>query len=288
MKGCRNHTINVRGQLISLDTPRVMGILNATPDSFYNGSRTQTEADIASRANQIVSEGGSIIDIGAFSTHPGATQVPAAEEEKRLRGALNIVRCEQPNAVVSVDTFRPGVARMAVEEFGVDIINDVSEGGITGIVGTPLPREAGEYPAMFRLVARLRVPYVLMSVQSNLIDMMISFSREIQQLRDLGAKDIILDPGFGFGKTLDENYKLLGKMDMLMELDLPLLVGVSRKRMIYDLIGGDPSTSLNATTSLNTVAMLKGANILRVHDVREAVEAVEICGQLSNNKNTTL
>ena len=261
---------------MDLSEPKVMGILNATPDSFYAGSRKQTEQEIVERAGQIVSEGGAIIDVGAFSTRPGAIEVSEAEEMERLRFALGIVRREMPDLVVSVDTYRPDVARMAVEEFGANIINDVSEGGLTGIVDTPLEQTSETYPAMFRVVSQLRVPYILMSVQPTLRDMMLGFSKKVQQLRDLGVSDIILDPGFGFGKTLEQNYLLMSEMEKLSVLELPLLVGISRKSMIYKLLGSTPEESLNGTTALNIVALLKGASILRVHDVKEAVECVKM------------
>ena len=270
------YTINVRGQLVDLSSPVVMGILNATPDSFYSGSRKQTETEIADRANQIIAEGGKIIDVGAFSTRPGAEVVSVEEETQRLKRALAIVRREQPDAIVSVDTYRPLVARQCVEEFGADIINDVSEGGLTGIVGQEIHEEGD----MFETVADLRVPYILMSVQPTLKKMMINFAAEVQRLRDLGAKDIILDPGYGFGKTLNQNYEILNEAERLQELELPILVGISRKRMIYRLIGGDPTTSLNGTTMLNTVSLMKGASILRVHDVKEAVEVCQMACKL--------
>ncbi len=273
------YTINVRGRLVDLSQPMVMGILNATPDSFYSGSRKQTEAEIASRANQIIAEGGRIIDVGAFSTRPGADVVSVEEETERLRRALAIVRREQPQAIVSVDTYRPLVARQCIEEFGADIINDVSEGGLTGIVGQAIHEEGD----MFETVARLGVPYILMSVQPTLQQMMVNFASEVQRLRDLGAKDIILDPGYGFGKTLEQNYTIMNQAERLLELDLPLLVGISRKSMIFKLVGGDPTTSLNGTTALNTISLLKGASILRVHDVRQAVEAVAIVGKMRAN-----
>lgn len=273
MDAKKGYTINVRGRLVDLSRPLVMGILNVTPDSFYQGSRKQTEIEIAQRTNQIIEEGGEMIDVGAFSTRPGgAFEVTEEEEMDRLRRALAIVRRERPEAIVSVDTYRPRVARRCVEEWGADIINDVSEGGLTGIVNTPIHEEG----SMFETVARLQVPYILMSVKSNLHDMLIAFARETQELYALGAKDIILDPGFGFGKTLDENYKIYQHMERLQVLDLPLLVGISRKSMIFKLLGGDPTTSLNGTTVLNTIALQKGASILRVHDVREAVEACKI------------
>ena len=268
-----NHnTINVRGRLIDLSTPKVMGILNATPDSFYSGSRKQTEREIADRANQIMDEGGTFIDVGAFSTRPGAVEVSEEEETERLKRAIAIVRREQPDAPISVDTYRPLVARRCIEEFGADIINDVSEGGITGIVDTPIHEQGN----MFKTVGELKVPYILMSVKSNMHDMLKAFAEEVQTLRDYGAKDIILDPGYGFGKTLDENYAVLSEAERLLTLELPVLVGVSRKSMIFKLIGGDPTTSLNGTTLLNTISLMKGAAILRVHDVREAWECVKM------------
>lgn len=268
-----NHnTINVRGRLIDLSTPKVMGILNATPDSLYSGSRKQTEREIADRANQIMDEGGTFIDVGAFSTRPGAVEVSEEEETERLKRAITIVRREQPDAPISVDTYRPLVARRCIEEFGADIINDVSEGGITGIVDTPI-HEQGD---MFKTVGELKVPYILMSVKSNMHDMLKAFAEEVQTLRDYGAKDIILDPGYCFGKTLDENYAILSEAERLLTLELPVLVGVSRKSMIFKLIGGDPTTSLNGTTVLNTISLMKGAAILRVHDVREAWECVKM------------
>ena len=280
------YTINVHGRLIDLSRPQVMGILNVTPDSFYAGSRKQTEREIAERAERIVAEGGTMIDVGAFSTRPGAPQVSEEEEMERLRRGLAIVcRC-CPDAVVSVDTFRPDVARMAVEEYGVGIINDVSEGDVRGAFGGPScdgrAEETEDVPEMFRMVARLGVPYILMSVRPTVGDMMKAFAREVQQLRDLGAKDIILDPGFGFGKTLEQNYELLAGMDLLTEMGRPLLVGVSRKSMIFRLLGTTPDESLNGTTVLNTMALERGASILRVHDVREAVEAVKMFGMLKH------
>ncbi|MBF1558864.1 MAG: dihydropteroate synthase [Prevotella salivae] len=273
-----SYTLNIRGKLIDLATPKVMGILNCTPDSFYVGSRKQTEHDIAERANQIIQEGGTMIDVGAFSTRPGAKEVSEEEEMARLKAALQVVRREQPDAVVSVDTYRPNVARHCIEDWGADIINDVSEGGVTGIVNTPIH----ETENMFDIIGQLKVPYILMSVKSNLHDMMISFADEVQQLRNRGVKDIILDPGFGFGKTLQQNYEIYNDMERLGTLQLPLLVGISRKTMIYKLVGGDPTTALNGTIVLNTAALLKGAGILRVHDVQEAVESVKIVSAIQS------
>lgn len=270
------YTINIKGRLMDLGTPQVMGILNVTPDSSYSGSRKQTEEEIANRANQIIAEGGSIIDVGAFSTRPGADEVSEEEEGRRLKFALDIVRREQPDVAISVDTYRPTLARKCIEEWGADIINDVSEGGITGIANVPLQRQETECPEMFRVVGELKVPYILMSVQPTLAMMMKGFAREVQQLRDLGAKDIILDPGFGFGKDLAQNYQIFAEMEKLNVMGLPVLVGISRKSMIYKLLGGDATTSLNGTSVLDTVALMKGTSILRVHDVKEAVEAVRI------------
>jgi dihydropteroate synthase len=277
-----DYTINVRGRLMDLSEPQVMGILNVTPDSFYAGSRKQTEREIAERANEIVEQGGTIIDVGAFSTRPGADEVSEAEEMERLRFALDVVRRELPYTVVSVDTFRPDVARMAVEEFGADIINDVSEGGLTGVANTPLEQTDEVYPPIFRMAAQLRVPYILMSVQPTLREMLLGFSKKVQQLRDLGVKDIILDPGFGFGKSQEQNYQLMSELEKLKVLELPLLVGVSRKSMIYKLLGCTANESLNGTTVINTVALMKGASILRVHDVKETVECVKIFKELKD------
>lgn len=261
------YTLNVHGRLLDLSRPLVMGILNSTPDSFFAASRAQTEKAVADRVHAILAEGGEMIDVGACSTRPGGVFVDEMEEKRRLRQALAVIRRECPDAVVSIDTFRPDVARMAVDEYGADLINDVSEGA------------SGE---MFKTVAALRVPYILMSVQSNLHDMLLGFSREVQQLRDLGQKDIILDPGFGFGKTLEQNYQVLSGMDRLLALGLPVLAGVSRKRMIHQLLEVSVEDSLNGTTAVHVIALLKGASILRVHDVREAVQAVKIVESLRN------
>ena len=273
-----SYTINAGGRLLDLQTPVVMGILNATPDSFYAGSRTQTEAEIAARVHQIVDEGAGIIDVGAYSSRPGADDVPAEEEARRLRHALDIVRREAPKAIISVDTFRADVAKMCIEEGGAHIINDISGGTLD--------------KNMFRTVARLRVPYILMHIQGephtmqqaphydNLEQEVFLFlSQRVDQLRQLGVADIILDPGFGFGKTLEQNYQLMAGLEKLQVLELPVLVGVSRKSMIYKLVGGDPTTSLAGTTALHVLALTKGASILRVHDVKEAVDTVAVVGK---------
>lgn len=281
------YTIQVNGRLVSLREPQVMGILNCTPDSSFAGSRVQTEESIARRANQIIEEGGTMIDVGGFSTRPGGVEVPEEEEVRRLRFALPIVRREQPEAILSVDTYRPNVARMVVEEMGADIINDVSEGGITGVVDTPLEQTTDEYPAIFRTVAALGVPYILMSVKPTIHDMLLAMAREVQQLRDLGQKDIILDPGFGFGfgKTQEQNYDVLREMNRLSTLGLPILAGMSRKRMIFQSLGTNPDGSLNGTTVVNTLALMNGASILRVHDVKAAAEAVRLFGCYQGGSN---
>ena len=264
---------------MDLSHPQVMGIINVTPDSFYEGSRKQTEREIAMRAEEILAQGGSMIDIGAFSTRPGAYEVSEEEEGRRLRWALDIVRREVPDAVVSVDTYRPALARRCINDWGADIINDVSEGGLTGIVNTPIH----ETESMFDVVGELKCPYILMSVKPTLREMMKAFAGEIQQLRDRGAKDIILDPGFGFGKTLEQNYELMADMAELQALHLPVLVGISRKSMIGKLIGGTPATSLPGTTALHALAVERGASILRVHDVAEAVQTVAVVEKMKQS-----
>ncbi|MBQ9178313.1 MAG: dihydropteroate synthase [Prevotella sp.] len=281
-----NSFINIRGRLVSTDKPMVMGILNVTPDSFFSGSRKQSEHEIAERANAIVSEGGNIIDVGAFSTRPGANEVSEQEEMARMRMGLEIVRRQQPNAIVSVDTYRPDVARMCVEEYGADIINDVSEGGITGIANVSLEPSESETPAIFRTVAELGVPYILMSVRNDIQTMLLNAAQEVSMLRQMGVKDIIFDPGFGFGKTLEENYEIMKDLEKLHVLQLPLLVGISRKSMISRLFGTDADHALNGTTALNTIALMKGAAILRVHDVKETVETLKIC-ELTRQSNCT-
>lgn len=258
-----NDTINIRGRLINLGKSCVMGILNVTPDSFFEGSRKQTEHDIAERTNQIVEEGGKMIDVGACSTRPGALLVDEEEELRRLAFALPVIRREQPDAIVSVDTFRPQVALRCVEEWGADIINDVKGS-----------------EDMWQLVASLHVPYIYMSSKSCLHDVLLNFADVTQRLHGLGVCDIILDPGFGFGKTLEQNYQLLSELEKLQVMGMPVLVGVSRKRMVYQLLGTTPMEALNGTTVLHTIALLKGASILRVHDVRAAVETILIMNQL--------
>ena len=274
-------SLNVNGRLLDLSTPQVMGILNVTPDSFYAGSRSRTEAEIAARACQILDEGASIIDIGAYSSRPNAEHISPEEEMQRQRTGLEILNRNHPDAIISVDTFRVEVARQCVEEYGAAIINDISAG------------EMDEQ--MFPTVARLNVPYIMMHMQGtpqnmqkephyeNLLkEVFMYFARKVRQLRDLGMKDIILDPGFGFGKTLEHNYELMAHLEEFGIFELPLLVGVSRKSMIYRLFGATPQEALNGTTVLDTVALMKGADILRVHDVREAVEAVRLIEKLKS------
>ena len=272
------YSIRVGGRLMDLSTPKVMGILNVTPDSFYADSRKQSEADIARRVEQIMDEGGDIIDVGAYSSRSGAADVTAQEEMERLARALRIIRRLAPGAVVSIDTFRAGVARCCVEDYGAHIINDIS---------------GGEMDAdMFSTVASLQVPYILMhmqgtpqtmqsqpSYQNVVIEVMQSLGKRASLLHEMGVCDVILDPGFGFGKTLQHNYQLLSRLSQLHELHLPLLVGVSRKSMIYNLLGCTPQEALGGTTVVHTIALLQGAHILRVHDVKAATEAVRIVRQ---------
>ena len=273
--------INVNGRLMDLSEPQVMGILNVTPDSFYAGSRAETEQDIIRRLHQIMDEGASIVDIGGYSSRPGAQEVSAEEEMERLRMGLKLIRKHRPDAVVSVDTFRADVAKMCAEEFDVAIINDISAGQMD--------------ENMFPTIARLGIPYIIMHMKGTPQTMQVNpqydhflkeifyyFSEKVQRLRDLGVKDIIIDPGFGFGKTLEHNYELMNHLEEFSLFELPLLVGVSRKSMIYKLLDITPQEALNGTTVLNTVALLKGANILRVHDVKEAVETVRIVGKMKS------
>lgn len=273
-----DYTLNCNGQLLDLSEPRVMGILNATPDSFFAASRSQTEAEIAERTQQILQEGATMIDVGACSTRPDSEPVSEQEEMQRLRFALPIIRKQAPDAVVSVDTFRPNVARMVVEEHGVDIINDV---------GAPVNSKqlsANNQETMFRMVSRLRVPYIYMSRKSTMKEVMLDSAKVVDMLRSMGQKDIILDPGFGFGKTVEQNYRVFGELERMQALHLPVLVGISRKSMIWKLLGCSPAEALNSTTVLNTLALVKGVSILRVHDVKEAMECVKITQQLEKVK----
>lgn len=276
------HTLNLRGRLLELREPQIMGILNVTPDSFYSDSRTLDEVHITDRVRQMMDEGADMIDIGGYSSRAGADDVTPEEEMDRLRRGLRIVRKLYPEVPVSVDTFRADVARMCIEEEGADIINDIS--------GGMMDRQ------MFRTVARLGVPYILMHMQGtpdtmqvaphydNLRrEVMLYFAERIDRLCQMGAKDIIVDPGFGFGKTLEHNYELMNHLEDFAVFNLPLLVGISRKSMIYKLTGGTPQTSLNGTTVLNTISLVKGAHILRVHDVKAAAEAKQIYMAMKRN-----
>lgn len=270
-------TLNLRGRLLELREPQIMGILNVTPDSFFSESRTPDEEHIAQRVKQMMNDGADMIDIGGYSSRSGANDVSTEEEMNRLRRGLRIIRKLYPDVLVSVDTFRADVARMCIEEEGADIINDIS--------GGMMDRQ------MFRTVAQLHVPYIMMHMQGTPDSMqlaphydnlrqevMLYFAERIDRLCQMGAKDIIVDPGFGFGKTMEHNYELMAHLEDFHVFGLPLLVGISRKSMIYKLLGGTPQTSLNGTTVLNTIALTKGAHILRVHDVKEAAEAKRIVG----------
>ena len=283
MEGHIERTIRVNGQLMNLSTPKVMGILNVTPDSFYAGSRKETTSDIAYRVEQIITEGADMIDIGAYSSRPNAEHVSTKEEMARLRKGLEIIREVAPEAIVSVDTLRADVASMCVEEYGAALINDISGGQMD--------------ERMFDTVARLNVPYIMMHMQGTPQDMQLHihynhlrmeimqyFALKVQELYARGVKDIIIDPGFGFGKTLAHNYELFKHLEDFKLFGLPLLVGISRKSMIYKLLDSSPEEALNGTTVLNTIALTKGADRLRVHDVKACVEAVRIFNQMNEQK----
>ena len=269
-------TLNLRGHLLSLATPQVMGILNVTPDSFYAASRRQTEEEVCERVRQILAEGGTIVDIGACSTRPGSDSVDESQEMLRLRSALAAISGMEERPILSVDTFRANVAKMCVEEYGVAMVNDISGGDLD--------------PDMFPTVARLGVPYVLMHTRGNAADMqqlthyddllpeiLRHLAERVQRLRDLGHKDIIIDPGFGFAKTLEQNYELLARLPLLRQLELPILVGVSRKSMVQKVLNVPVEEALNGTTALHAFCLAMGSvDILRVHDVKEAVQAVRL------------
>jgi dihydropteroate synthase len=274
-----SRTINVRGQLIDLSNPKIMGVLNITPDSFYRGSRLNSEAEIIDRASEMLQSGAAILDIGGYSSRPGADDIPEKEELKRVTGALKILRREFPSAILSLDTFRSSIADIAILEYGVDIINDVSAGTIDD--------------KMFDIIEKHGVPYILMHMRGNpqnmqnnpvyddiVTEIILWFSAKKQELVLRGVRDIIIDPGFGFGKTVEHNFILLNNLERFNILDLPVLAGLSRKSMIWKTLGISPEESLNGTVVLNTVALLKGVSILRVHDVAEAVEAVKLVGRL--------
>lgn len=273
------YSLNLRGRLVTLERPWVMGIVNITPDSFYRGSRVTDEQTLIERVSQMLDAGADVLDLGACSTRPGSEQVSAQGEMERLQWALDIVRRLAPDAILSVDTYRADVARRCVEEWGVDIINDISGGTLDA--------------AMFETVAQLRVPYVMMHMRGTpdtmssltdyddvTADVLQWMARRIDELRQMGVADVIADPGFGFAKTMEQNYEMLARLEAFHALDAPLLVGVSRKRMIYTPLGCMADEALNGTTIVNTMALERGAHILRVHDVRAAVEAVKLTALL--------
>ena len=274
----KTYSLNIKGRLVTIDRPWVMGIVNVTPDSFYGGSRAMDERTLVARVRQLLAEGADVLDVGACSTRPGSQAVDAQGEMERLRWALAVIRREAPDAIVSVDTYRAEVARRCVDEWGTDIINDIS-GGTMDV-------------EMFPTVAHLGVPYVLMHMRGTpetmsslteydnvAADVLEWMARRIDELRQSGVADVIADPGFGFAKTVEQNYELLARLDAFHALDAPLLVGVSRKRMIYTPLQCDADSALNGTTVVNTIALLHGAHILRVHDARAAVEAVKLVAQ---------
>ncbi len=269
-----NYTLNCNGHLLDLSTPQVMGILNVTPDSFYAASRAQTEREIAMRVEEIVKQGAAIIDVGACSTRPDSQSASEPEEVVRLRLALQTIRIVAPNAIISVDSFRPQVVRMAVEEYGVAIVNDV------GGPANSQELTTDSRMTMFRMASRLHVPYIYMSHKSNMKDILLDSAETTDILRSMGQKDIIIDPGFGFGKTLEQNYEVMREMERLQMLGLPIMAALSRKSMIYNLVKCTQDQALCGTIALNTIALMKGANLLRVHDVREAVECIKIVQQL--------
>ena len=273
-------TININGSLVNLSTPRVMGILNVTPNSFYSDSRKQSDEEIVNRCRVILDDGGTIIDVGAQSTSPTSKFLSANEESERLMPALRLIRKEFPQAIISVDTFYADVAKESVEEYGANIINDISGGEID--------------KRMFSVVAELNVPYILMHMRGvpqtmqnmtnydNFIqDILYYFSKKRAELSLLGVSDVIIDPGFGFSKSVAQNYELMAYLKYFHIFEEPILVGVSRKSMIYKLLDSTPEDSLNGTTVLNTVSLLSGANVLRVQDVKEAVECVKIISELT-------
>lgn len=269
------YSMNLRGRLVEIDRPWVMGIVNVTPDSFYSGSRATDELTLVDRVRQLIAEGADVLDIGACSTRPGSQSVDAQAEMDRLQWALGIIRREAPGVILSVDTYRADVARRCVGDWGVDIINDISGGTLDD--------------AMFKTVAQLHVPYVLMHMRGTpdtmssltdydnvTADVLEWMARQIDDMRQMGVADIIADPGFGFAKTVEQNYELLARLEAFHALNAPLLVGVSRKRMIYTPLDCTADEALNGTTIVNTLALERGAHILRVHDVRAAVEAVKL------------
>jgi dihydropteroate synthase len=270
----KKETINAGGKLIDLSIPHVMGIINITPDSFYAGSRKPLLSDALLQASKMLTDGADFLDIGAYSSRPGAKDISVQEETDRLLPVIELIAANHPDAIISVDTFRSAVAEAAVNA-GAHIINDISGGQLN--------------EDMFATVAKLKVPYILMHMKGTpqtmnqlaqyddiFIEVLDYFASRYHQLKQLGVYDVILDPGFGFAKMPEQSYALMNRLQEFNILELPILVGISRKRMIYKVTGGTAEDALNATTALNTIALTKGANILRVHDVKEAVEAVKI------------
>ena len=275
----KKYTLNCRGKLINLSTPLVMGILNITPDSFYDGGKYITEKQILKKTGQMIREGASIIDVGAYSSRPGAEEISVDQEIGRLAPALGAIRKRYQDIIISVDTFRSSVAEMAVKEYDVDIVNDISAGDAD--------------KNMFDMVTGLSVPYIMMHMKGTPMDMQVNpvyddvveeillyFSEKVQKAKLAGICDIIIDPGFGFGKTLDHNYRILSRLDDFKILELPVLAGFSRKSMIYKALDITSREALNGTSVINTIALMKGADILRVHDVREAMQAIKLCSLL--------
>lgn len=283
MSGFKTFSINIRGRLTTISRPWIMGILNVTPDSFYANSRTFDDEAIASRAIQLITDGADIIDIGGYSSRPEANDVSPEEEYARLKRGIETVKKISPNTIISIDTFRAEVADKCVSIDGADIINDISGGDL----------DKDMYPT----IARLHVPYIIMHMHGTpatmqtlcnyphgvTADVVSELALKIDRLRQLGICDIIVDPGFGFSKTIEQNYKLFNDIDEFHLLNLPLLVGISRKSMIYKLLNIHPEDSLNGTTVLNTAALLHGVHFLRVHDVSQAVETAKIIGALTQN-----
>ena len=275
----KNLSLNLDGKIMNLSTPRVMGIINATPDSFYGGSRVSEPELALEKAREMINQGADILDVGAVSSRPGSQEITETEELERLSPVLEAIREDFPDFPVSVDTWRAGVARTVRERFGIQLINDISAGSFD--------------PDMFPTMAKLEIPYIIMHMQGspanmqddpayeNLVDELLQFFAErVYKLRKLGLNDIVIDPGFGFGKTLEQNYKLLGQLDSFRMLELPLMAGISRKSMIYKLLDSEPDDALNGTTAAHMALLLKGARLLRVHDVQAAVETVKIFQQI--------
>ena len=275
MREVKPYSLNIKGRLVEINRPQVMGILNVTPDSFFTDSRSFDADAISHRVATMVAEGADMIDIGAYSSRSGAGEVSVTEEMQRLERGMAIVRKIAPSILVSVDTFRADVARYAVESLGVDMVNDISAGLLDD--------------NMVATVAQLKVPYIAMHMRGTpttmsemtqydnvVADVMRELSQRINEFTLAGINDIIIDPGFGFAKTTEQNYELLQNLELFHELGYPLLVGVSRKSMIYRALGVTPDDALNGTTVVNTIALQAGASILRVHDVKQAVEAVKI------------